>query len=205
MNSRFKYPRTSHLAFSQGIETDDHTIPDMRGFEGQEMVITLKMDGHNVSLFQNEVVARSMPVNHQSFTYVHELHQKIQDMIPTGFRICGESVQARHGIKYDRLPSYFLGFSIWNDKGTCLSWDDTLYMFRELGITPVQVLHRGPYNLELLRMLGQKFDIHKHEGFVVRVAGEIHYKDFLTRVAKFVRPNHPKVELKNHWVPNKLA
>lgn len=36
----------------------------------------------------------------------------ISGQIKDGMRICGENMFAVHSIKYDKLPSYFLGFSV---------------------------------------------------------------------------------------------
>lgn len=46
------------------------------------------------------------------------------------------------------------------------------------------------------------------EGYVIRVPGEIHYKDFKNKVGKFVRKDH--VQTVKHWMygqavePNRL-
>ena len=205
MTNKFKYPRTAHLPFSRGIQTDDHTIRSMDAFRGQEIVVTVKMDGENTSLYRDACHARSMDSkDHPSRHWVKKWHGEIRDRIPENWRICGENVYARHSVQYSGLPSYFLGFSVWDDTNTCLSWDDTLYCFKEIGIHPVPVLFRGKYDLELLQILARKFNTEKNEGFVVRVSGQIAYNDFLTKVAKFVRENHVQTDLHwtKSWVPN---
>lgn len=43
--SRIKYPRTYHLPTSPGVTDDDRVLESYAGFEGQEIVVTEKMDG----------------------------------------------------------------------------------------------------------------------------------------------------------------
>lgn len=42
-----KYPRTLHLPGSPGMTDDDKVIKSLAGFEGEEVVVTAKMDGEN--------------------------------------------------------------------------------------------------------------------------------------------------------------
>lgn len=130
--------------------------------------------------------------------------------LPEGWRVCGENVWAEHSIKYDNLPSYFLGFSIWNERNECLSWDETLEWFELLSITPVTALYRGPFNEEAIKramdLCNKSWDT--HEGFVVRVADGFKYGEFKKSIAKYVRAGH--VQTVSHWRhqrinPNGLA
>ena len=125
--------------------------------------------------------------------------------IPSGWRVCGEHMFAKHSIEYDNLPSYFLGFSIWNDHNECLSWDDTLEWFNLLNIEPVPILYDGVYNEESVRLnpviLDQ--DLNKHEGYVLRVADSFTYDDFYKSVMKFVRKNH--VQTTDFWMHGEVV
>jgi len=79
---------------------------------------------------------------------------------------------AMHSIFYNNLPSYFLGFSIWNDKNNCLHWDETIQWFQILGITPVREIYRGIFDDELIRSLthanGSVIMDKNMEGYVCR-------------------------------------
>lgn len=109
-----------------------------------------------------------------------------------------------------------MGFSIWNERNVCLSWDDTLEWFDLLGITPVPVLFDGDwYDLKPKvsfqsdgGSIDLKIDPNVCEGYVLRMAGEIPYHAFRHCVGKYVRANH--VQTVKHWmhgqaiVPNGL-
>lgn len=40
-----KYPRTFHLPFSEGVQSDDKIMKDLSSLEGKEVIVTYKMDG----------------------------------------------------------------------------------------------------------------------------------------------------------------
>ena len=119
---RYKYPRTFHIPGSPGATSDDKVLSNLDHFEGQEVVITEKMDGENTTIYPDYLHSRSLDSNnHPSRNWVKRLQGEIGYKIPKGLRICGENVFAQHAISYDKLPSYFLVFSIW-EGNTCLSW-----------------------------------------------------------------------------------
>ena len=89
----------------------------------------------------------------------------------------------------------------------CLGWEETLEWFELLGITPVEVLYDGPFDLKVLEKLASEIDTTVCEGFVGRLAGPVRYGDFQRSFFKWVRPAHVKTE--SHWmhaevVPNAL-
>ena len=102
----------------------------------------------------------------------------------------------------------FIGFSMWNDKNECLSWDDTLVWFNLLGITPSKTLYRGLFDEKLIRGLWDSSEWDKCEGYIVRNTTKFTYRNFRNNVAKFVRKDH--VQTVKHWmhgqaiIPNKL-
>ena len=207
---RVKYPKTMHLPWSPGLQNDDRLIQSLDGFVGQEVVVTEKMDGENTTLYFDHLHARSLDGRHHpSRDWVKAFHGSIRYLIPEDVRICGENVYAEHSIHYDSLESYFLGFSAWQGE-TCLSWDDTLLLFEEIGVTPVPTLRRGMWEdecsaLEYPSACGLVAP--GSEGYVVRVANAFSMFDFQNKVAKYVRKNH--VQTDQHWmakavVPNGL-
>ena len=105
----------------------------------------------------------------------------------------------RRLISYKAPPSYFLGFSVWNERNVCMSWDETLQWLELLGITPVDVLFDGVFDERAIRALYDgKRDWSTREGYVVRVADSFSYGDYRNHVAKFVRNGH--VQTNKHWV-----
>ena len=205
---RVKYPRTYHLPFSPGVSSDDKVLKDLNCFAAQEVVVTVKMDGENSTLYSDGFHARSIDSRHHSSRdWLAQFHASIAHNIPKGWRVCGENLYARHSIAYTSLPSYFLGFSIWDDTNTALSWDDSITYFELLGITPVDTLYRGTFDEAVLKTLAKTIDTQSQEGFVVRTVNSFHYSEFKHRVAKWVRPKH--VNTSSHWmhttvVPNTL-
>lgn len=185
-DTRIKYPRTYHLPWSPGLTDDDRQMPDLKNLLGSEVVITVKMDGENTSMARDGVYARSRDTeSHWSRDWVRGLHGRIAHEIPDDWRLCGENLFATHSIKYDTLPSFFLGFSIWQ-RLSCLPWDDTVAYFDMLGIKTVPVLYRGLFNEEQI----QSLRVDEHEGYVVRPTRAFHMNEFRKVVGKYVRANH---------------
>lgn len=195
-----KYPRTYHLPWSPGRTSDDKVMSDFSGFEGEEILVTEKMDGENTSISaEHGVYARSTEsITHPTRDWVRTLGARIQHELPAGWRICGENLYARHSIPYEDLPSYFLAFGLW-DGVTCLSWEDTVAFLEILSIPTVPVLYRGPFSEGVLRGLSESLDLTKQEGFVVRVTREFSMEEFSRVVAKYVRPGHV-AEGSSHWL-----
>ena len=198
--SYVKYPRTHHLPWSEGLTEDDRMIHSMDLFIGQRVIVTEKMDGENTSLYRDYIHARSIDGrNHPSRAWVKNFWGQICGDIPENWRICGENLYARHSIGYEELPTYFMGFSIWNDRNECLSWDDTQEWFQLFGIQSVPVLYNGIYDEKVIRKLyDSKNDWEKSEGYVLRVADQFGYGQFRTHIGKFVRKNHVQTA-KHHW------
>lgn len=75
------------------------------------------MDGENTTMMKNYIYARSLDSNnHQSRNWVKGLWGEISYKIPENWRICGENMYAKHSIEYNNLESYFLVYSIWDEK-----------------------------------------------------------------------------------------
>lgn len=203
---RFKYPKTMHFPWSPGLQNDDRMLESVNTFIGKEVVITEKFDGENTSIYTDHIHARSLDSqNHPSRNWVRAFAAQFQHKIPADWRICGENMYAMHSIFYKSLPSYFLGFSIWNDKNDCLHWDETIQWFQMLGITPVREIYRGIFDDELIKYLTYKNGLlsEGEEGYVCRTAEGFHYDHFQKCVAKYVRANH--VQTSQHWMNKEIV
>lgn len=207
-----KYGRTFHLPFSPGMHDDDKALKDCSQFEGKRTIWTLKMDGENTSAYSDgHIHARSIDSRGgEDRAWVKKfLTENVCYNLPPDWRVCGENVWAEHSIHYDDLVSYFYGFSIWNERNVCLSWDETKEYFELLGITPVPVIYDGIWNQQLFEETVAKLDTTKNEGVVVRVADAFPYGDFRKSIAKWVRKGH--VQTTKHWragqrfIPNQLT
>ena len=205
-----KYPRCFHLPWTDCKTSDDKILDNTSMFQGKEVVVTEKMDGENTSMYCDYIHPRSIEANHHpSQSWVKHFHSKMQSNIPEGWRVCGENLYAKHSIHYTNLPSYFMGFSIWDDGNGCLSWDQTHAWFAQLGVTIVPVMYEGVFDEELLvnlaKSLNKKDDI---EGYVVRITDNFHFSKFKDCVAKYVKRDH--ITSDSHWrhkpiIKNKLA
>lgn len=208
--SRVKYPRTNHLPWSPGLTDDDRVLKDLSCFEGKRVIITKKMDGENTTMYSDGIHARSLDSKGGvDRAYVKKMWANIAHDIPVDWRICGENLWAQHSIAYDNLESYFLAFSVWNEKGVCLAWDESLEYFDLLGLKHVPVLYDGIFSEKECRKVEKDLSWEKDEGYVVRLAESYTYGQFRQSIAKYVRAGH--VQTTKHWragrqfIPNGLA
>lgn len=194
-----KYPRTHHLPWSEGMHDDDRVIDSLSEFIGKRVIVTEKMDGENTTFYSDHIHARSVDSrNHPSRNWVKRFWASIAFNIPKGWRVCGENLYAKHSIAYKELPTYFMGFSIWNDYNVCLDWKETLEWFELLGIAHVPVLYNGEFDIDRIERLWDLKTWEKSEGYVVRVFGDIGYAEFRYKVGKFVRKKH--IQTTKHWM-----
>lgn len=206
----FKYPRTPHLPWSPGVDSDDLRLLRDSMFEDREVVVTEKMDGECTTMYPGYIHARSIDSRHHpSRDWVKALHGSIAHHIPKGWRLCGENMYAQHSIVYSNLESYFYLFSVWDDCNICLSWDDVTEWAEFLGMATPEVVYRGLWDAKAVQTAALPLTLgsSSHEGYVVRVAGCFAYQEFHQHVAKWVRANHVQTDI--HWmhkqvVPNGL-
>lgn len=205
-----KYPRTYHLPWSESVPADDRVLASLAAFIGKRVIVTEKMDGENSTMYRDYFHARSVDGrSHPSRSWAKGFWGQISADIPEDWRVCGENLYAEHSIAYATLPTYFMGFSVWNERNVCLGWDETVEWLDLLGVTPVPVLYDGIFDEQAIRRLWSARDWPNHEGYVMRLAEPIAYGDFRHKVGKFVRKGH--VQTVKHWMhgqavkPNGLA
>lgn len=212
---KVKYPRTYHLPCSPGVTKDDCIIKDVSAFLGADLILTIKMDGENTTMYPDGIHARSLEyAPHKSRDWVKALHARIAHNIPRGWRICGENLFAKHSIHYQNLEERFQVFGIW-DGLRCLSWDDTIAYCNMLELKTVQSLPRFNivFNnekqfLDTLKATGenlikQGFGEDEAEGFVLRLSDSFQYGAFKKSVAKYVRAHH--VQTHGHWMRSQVT
>lgn len=209
---KYKYPKSWHLGYSEKTSSDDKQHQNDRHFNGKNVVVTIKMDGENTTIYNNTSHARSMDSNIDSEDrrWIESLRiSKVENNIPINYRICGENMFWKHTCAYDDLESMFLAFSIW-DGDTCLSWDGTKMWCKLLGLSIVPVLYEGIYDKDIiLNRFSEYIKNNKDvEGFVVRIEDEFNISDFSNSLSKYVRKSF--VIPSQHWryskkIPNKLS
>ena len=208
-SQHYKYPRTPHLSFSPGVHDDDLKLDRNAIFDRCQVVVTEKLDGENTSLYSDYIHARSLDSRHHSSrAWVKALQASLGNDIPSGWRLCGENLYARHSIAYENLSSYFYLFAIWNQDNCCLGWSETQEWAEILGLELPKVLYQGLWDLAKIKAIADNLDLDACEGFVVRNSEQFHYDNFAQNMAKWVRPHH--VQSDKHWmyqevVPNQLA
>jgi hypothetical protein len=201
-NPLIKYPRTFHFPWSPGLKNDDRMLGSTDGWEGTEVVITEKMDGENTTMYPDYIHARSLDsLTEEWREHTKAIWGRVAHEIPAGWRICGENVTAVHSIRYTDLLSHFLVYSIW-DKEECLSWDETVEWCAMLGLATVPLIYWGEYSDDLCKELCKSLNPATQEGLVVRPAGRFLFRDFTTRVGKYVRAQH--VQTDEHWTHKKI-
>jgi hypothetical protein len=207
-----KYPRTYHLPHSHA-SADDKRLNDYSIFTNKNVVVTIKMDGENTTMYNDYIHARSINSgDHPSRDRIKgDVWAKVSYLLDEDMRLCGENMFAKHTVEYDSLESYFLLFSIW-DRDTCLSWNETVEYATILGLKTVPVIYEGIYNqFEIEAAFQAYMSNNPTEGYVIRNANSYKYQEFKNNVAKYVRPEF-LTDLKKqtgHWqtkkvVPNKL-
>ena len=214
---RIKYPRTYHLPYSQSKTDDDKTLPNDDQFKGMEVVVTIKMDGENTTIYPDGYIhARSLDGN--SYEWQNWLKSKVWDfcyLLQDGERIIGENLYAKHsiGYKFDSIEDTFQVFAFaYKDKDgdniydAFSSWEGVVDLCESFNLKHVPVIYRGIYDKDKImkafeekreELAKQGQDI---EGFVVRNVKGFYYKDFQKNVAKYVRANH--VQTDEHWREN---
>lgn len=200
--TRHKYPRTFHLPWSRGQGSDDKTLTAAQVqdlFEGQDIVVTEKVDGENSTIYADGVThARSLDSrSHPSRDWLRAFAATVAPQLPQGWRLVGENLYAKHSIFYDRLPSYFLLFGVIDADNRALAWADVEEWAALLDVATAPVLFRGPWEAWTPSLPASAFGA-EVEGYVVRVSHAFHMDDFSRCAAKYVRAGH--VQTDEHWM-----
>ena len=211
MVRRVKYPRTPHLPWSPGAISDDKILRDLSVFQGRHVVVSEKMDGENTTCYPDGCLHARSPDgrDHPSRAWARRFWAERAHLLPEGWRLSAENLAAVHSIRYERLPGYLLGLSIWTAEDLCLSWDDTRRWLDTLGVPHPPLLFEGPFDRHAIEPLHAPHrDDATREGYVVRLADAFPMDAFSRSVAKYVRRGHVRtVQHWTHgaWTPNGLA
>lgn len=200
-----KHPRTFHLPFSPKVLADDlgddRVLENLDAFQGQRVIITVKMDGGQNTLYRDYMHARTTSFKSDpTLHWLQNFHAKFSFDIPDGYRVNVENLYVKHDIHYQHLPSYCMAWMMWDDKNNCLSWDETLEWFNlfnetleaSKAVLPiVPVLYDGQWDKDkVLDLFTAEHNGDPMEGFVVRLADSFPYRDFKCCVGKYVRADH---------------
>lgn len=188
-------------------------------FEGKQVIITEKMDGANACLTSEKVYARShsAEATGEQWDFLKKQHrEELMHKIPDNLAIFGEYLYARHSIKYDSLPSYFIVFGIYDDsEDEWLSWVDTEVVADKLSLETAPVIDNVYIAEDRSEVVDERDEIivfddlrrdpegvsrygDTREGYVVRTVDSFSLDDLTENMAKCVRENHVQTE-ELHW------
>ena len=172
------YPRTKHLPWNPNATRDDliATEDECRIiFESDRVQVTEKVDGANVGMAKGPIIRNRNHILHKGYTartaakkqfaplwgwyYEHaHLFDELERLAPDT-SVFGEWLLATHSVEYDRLPSYFLAFDLY-DYGSARFVDpfEARVILVAAGFEVVPLLHAGPVRdpEQLAAMLRQR-------------------------------------------------
>ena len=208
----YKFPSTPHLALLGDVEVRDDKVmsrEERDKFLQNKLVVEEKVDGANLGISfdaggnirtQNRGSYLQLPSPGQWKKLSDWLDLRIDtffEQLTDRFILFGEWCYAKHSVRYDRLPDWFLGYDIFDKKYgrffSCSRRDQFFYM---LGIFQVPILGCGHFSFsELKNLLSQsKLSKEPAEGLYLR----IDQGDWLARRAKLVRPAFIQ-SVGQHW------
>ena len=230
----FKYPRTPHLAGSEGTSDDKRlgTADTALILSDPSLVVEEKLDGTNVGIHfmddrlvlqcrGHEITAGMHPQYDLFKQWATTKRATFQQMLGQRYLMYGEWLYAKHSIFYRNLPHYFFEFDIFDKREQVfLDLERRLEILHGTGVPTVPVLHQGSADLESLQAMistsrfcsefenpfTQQND-NLMEGIYIRTEAN----GTVTARAKFVRPEFTeKVKQSSHWqyekmIPNQLA
>ena len=204
-----KYPKTPHLPWSKGICSDDTIISSLTVLQSHDVVVTIKMDGENTSLYSDGTHARSCTSRHHiSRDWIKQFHASIAWNIDPALHLIGEYCYAKHSIHYHHLDHFFYLFAV-KKEHMFLSWNDVCYWADRISVPTVPVLYQGPWNESIIKSIcPDTYQEDLVEGYVVRIANGYQETDHSLSIAKCVRSNHNQTD--SSWkrstiIPNKLT
>ena len=220
----FRFPSTPHVAWlSDAPLRDDKLMGDDAVAEllAGEVVVEEKVDGANVGLsidgegglrVQNRGGYLAEAACHPQFrplwTWLATRREALVDALADDLMLFGEWCYARHSIRYDRLPDWFLGFDVYDlAAGRFWAAERRDGLLASLGLHAVPRVAAGRWSLDdLPGLLGPSAlgDVPMEGVYLRRDAGE-----WLELRAKLVRPEFAQT-IEDHWSrrriePNRLG
>jgi hypothetical protein len=160
MNSMVKYPRTLHVEGSNLQIGDPGKKIPFSELAGKHLVVEEKMDGSNSAVgldiygqlyLQSRghilLGGRRETQFDMLKSMMHPMRSRLAEVLGERYVMFGEWLYARHTIYYDKLPSYFMEFDVWDRHAEAFldtpSREVLLAPLRRQ-IVPVRVIHAGP-------------------------------------------------------------
>ena len=208
----YKFPSTPYIFLDNSIQKKEKnylTDSELEDFLSKSITIEEKIDGANLGisfdcngniLLQNRGEFLKEPFYGQwkplkQWIKLHE--DELFDVLADRYILYGEWCYARHSVKYDRLPDWFLAFDIYDKRNQkFLSVQKRNIIINATTLSVVPYLGFGVWTKEELTSF---FSISKigsanSEGIYLRLDSE----DWLLKRAKMVRPEF-RQQIEEHW------
>jgi len=208
----YKFPSTPHLALLGDIIVRGDKImsqSERDEFLQHDLVIEEKIDGSNLGISfdkfgnvmaQNRGAYLHLPSSGQWKKLTEWLSLKADylfDLLGDRYILFGEWCYAKHSVKYDKLPDWFIGFDIFDkSKLKFISSSKRNVLLRDSQIITVPMIKNGKFSLDQVQKLlaNSCFSDGPAEGLYLRYDSE----EWLIQRAKLVRPTFVQ-SISQHW------
>lgn len=228
------YPRTLHLPHNPNAQRDDLVASEKEAkviFTSKYTYVEEKVDGANCAIMvrkghpvirnRNHVLGKGFtaktPAKMQFsgiWNWYYEnaaLFEKVNELAGTEVGVYGEWLVALHGIRYDKLPSVFLPFDLYDvEREYYMDPGESRKILEQAGFNLVPLLWQGPVKsyeqLEAFCQETSPFASERREGVYVKVSdGKKVVERFKMVRTDFIQGCHwSKVRLqKNKVLPKK--
>jgi atypical dual specificity phosphatase len=223
------YPRIRHLCYKPNAQRLDLIATEEECniiFESDNIEVTEKVDAANagICLFEGNPLIRNR--NHifqkgkhghfhtpakTQFNYIwnwfyehQEKFENLNNLHGSSVSVFGEWLWACHGIQYDKLPSYFMAFDLYDwEENEFIATKIARHLLEECKFSVVPLLHKGKVpSWEFLEKFCQEKSPYStkdnREGICVKVSDE----KFVTHRFKMVRQDFVQG---CHWSKNQIT
>lgn len=228
-HSLYEYPRTPHLGYKPNVQEGDIVSENHESniiLNNPLLFIEEKVDGANCAIMMDEegnpivrnrqhilrkgYVERDTPAKLQFrpiWNWFYENREKFQALNKAFYEpvgVYGEWTLALHGIQYDTLESYFVGFDIWlPSKQYFVRTDEARAALEEIGFSVPPLLKTGEIGSfeELDELVSRKSSFSSTdlvEGLYLKVCDEVK----VAHRFKLIRPGYVQGE---RWNAEKLT
>jgi ATP-dependent RNA circularization protein (DNA/RNA ligase family) len=210
----FRFPRTPHLAWLGNVSPRDDKLlsPDeAQDVLAHEVVVEEKLDGANVGISvgpdeklraqnRGQYVTSPSAGQFEGLSRWMGLHESpLFDALGADLILFGEWCAARHSLRYDNLPDWFVVFDVYDrPNGRFWSTDRRDALACGMGLSVVPAIFHGNTSLQMLKDLVQsapsQFRHGPLEGIIIRRESP----DWLITRAKLVRTDFVQ-QIGEHW------
>jgi atypical dual specificity phosphatase len=205
------FPRTKHLPWKPNASRDDLIASEAECriiFESSRVSVTEKVDGANVGIAKGPIIRNRNHILHKGYSartaaklqfspiynWYYEnaaCFDKLIDEAGSYVSVFGEWLLALHSVEYDKLPSYFLAYDVYDPMAKrFMDPGDARTLLIMAGFSTVPELFFGTVKsyAQLEELTYQKTELSStalREGVYLKVGD----KDWVTHRFKMVRQN----------------